>query len=927
MPGQLLHPVRQRRRPYWRALEQLEARTLLAATIVPVVKAGAAVPAAATTAPRIMENLGRGVAVVHASTSQALVSWRLLALDPAGIAFNVYRSANGGAFTRLNGSPLTAGTDYLDTTANFTISNVYHVRPVINGVEQAPSGAFTLKANTAVEPVIRVPLRTPLPGYYTKFVWVGDLNGDGEYEFVIDRLAPGDLNDSHLGTGNQFLEAYQRDGTFLWSVDMGPTSTNIYNIEPGAATIDMGHYDGVTVADMDCDGKAEVLTRAANGTVFGNGEVLAAGTNIQFVCVLDGMTGACRARLQWSTDYLSDGPMGWQVGIGYLDGVHPSFVINAKNRIGSGAFNETVAAYRFDGTNLTRQWKWNRGNQNCPDGHQIRIADVDGDGKDEVIPMGFVLDHNGTLLYSLAITGGVVHGDRFDIGVFDPSRPGLQGYAIQQGNPSGLYDCYYDASNGQMIWQHFSATPVDVGRGMAADIDPNHPGYEVWAFNGLWNAATNTQIATTTPYPQFGCWWDGDLLGDNLNDGKLDGAVGGREVTMYKFDGGGNGSLPLFVGDIWGDWREEIVMINGAQNSLTIFSTDKFTNYRIYTLAQDPYYRNCMTTKGYYQTNYVDYYLGAGMATPPVPNIVYAGTQPVTQTLGYQAEAALLAGGVTIDTNHLGYNGTGFANLPTTGGSVRWNNVDGGAGGFTTIRLRYSLGTTTTRTGRLTVNGAAQNVTCENTGTWDDWLYLSVSVPLTAGRTNTILLESTGQDFGNVDELQVDAIVPAAPALRSLMVNDGSAQRSMVKSITVTFDQAVNLGSGALALTRGGSAVTLVQTNPSGDGRVWVLTFTGAGIVGGSLADGLYDLQLTPGAITSNFGQTLTGGVVHFGVHRLYGDFDGDRDVDALDLAKMSPALNTASKFNALFDYNGDGRVDGMDLLEFKKRLNKAFVP
>lgn len=109
-------------------------------------------------------------------------------------------------------------------------------------------------------------------------------------------------------------------------------------------------------------------------------------------------------------------------------------------------------------------------------------------GKDEVVEIGFVLGGNGTLKYSLG-PQGVVHGDRFHIADMDPNRPGLEGYGVQQVNPNGLLDYYYyyDARTGAILWRH-SGTPADVGRGVAADIDPGHPGMEVWAFSGVYNA-------------------------------------------------------------------------------------------------------------------------------------------------------------------------------------------------------------------------------------------------------------------------------------------------------------------------------------------------------------------------------------------------------------------------------------------------------
>ncbi|MEU6249122.1 hypothetical protein [Glycomyces sp. NPDC047010] len=570
---------------------------------------------------RTMEDLGRSVVAVR-NGSSVFVSWRLLGLDPSGIGFNVYRSANGGAWTKLNSAVLTGGTNYTDTGATLSQANSYRVVPVVGGAEQTPSGAFTLTANHADEPAVRIPLRSGGP---VKFTWTGDLNGDGEYDYVVDRQ-----------TSPQSIEAYTSTGQFLWTVNLGPNSTNQDNIEPGSATIDVGHWDGVTVYDFNSDGYAEVALKIADGVVFGDGQTWThADDNRQWIAILDGRTGALRNYAGIPQDYLADGPMAAQFGVGYLDGQRPSLVVSMKNRIGSGDFNMMIAAYSWSGQNLTQQWKWNRGSTNAADGHNIRIVDVDGNGTDEVAHIGFVLNGDGTLRYSLA-SQGIQHGDRFHIADMDPSNPGLEGYGVQQDNASGLREYYYDAATGQMIWQHVLSGTADVGRGMAGDVDPRYPGMEVWSFDGLYNAASNTLTEPNTslrPWPQLGLWWDGDLSIELLNDGKLEewdplnptptnSLPRIETVTSYGAAKAAQGG-PTLVGDLLGDWREEAVYTNAAYDQLIIFTTDKPSTTRLYTLAHNPEYRNCMTVHGYMQSHHVDYYLGSGMTTPPVPPITY----------------------------------------------------------------------------------------------------------------------------------------------------------------------------------------------------------------------------------------------------------------------------------------------------------------
>ncbi|EXF74727.1 hypothetical protein CFIO01_12320 [Colletotrichum fioriniae PJ7] len=572
-------------------------------------------------AVRPLENLGRGVAAVRTSDEDILVTWRLLGLDPSGIGFNVYRDT-GTSPKKLNDEVLTGGTNFLDSTANPNEVNTYFVRPVIGSKEQDTSGSFSLPAKSAVEPIVRVPIRS---GGAVKFVWVGDLDGDGEWDYVLDRQ-----------TSPQTIEAYTSNGTFLWEVSLGPNSENQNNMEPGSSTIDVGHWDGVTVFDFDSDGRAEVAIRTANGVVFGDGKTFDDGEtdNHQSMAILDGRTGALRASASVPTDYIDDGPLAARLGAGFLDGETPHLVAYMKNRIGSGDFNLMYVTWTFDGTSLKQKWKWNRGDKNFPDGHNTRIIDLDGNGKDEVLEIGFALNGDGTERYTLG-DQGIIHGDRFHLAKIDPDREGLQGYGVQQRNPDLIYEYYYDGSSGEIIWKHVGDNVTDVARGMVGDIDPTYPGMEVWSFSGVYNAKENELTESDTelaPWPHLGLWWDGDELLELFNDGKFEkwdwenpstSNSLPRILRVSDFGGVTAGRYPNFIGDILGDWREEVIVTNEAADELLIFTTDKPSDVRLYTLAHNPAYRNAMTLKGYMQSHHVDYFLGKDMKTPPQPNIRY----------------------------------------------------------------------------------------------------------------------------------------------------------------------------------------------------------------------------------------------------------------------------------------------------------------
>lgn len=577
-------------------------------------------------AQRQMENLDRGLVAVRTDKDSAFLSWRVLGLDDPTTGFNLYRASDGGKPVRLNEKPLMVS-NFTDTSVPIAANHVYAIRPVVKGVEQSYSGPFTLAANGLTEPAVRIPLRER-PGTRIHFVWVGDLTGDGEYDFVLDRQ-PAEAGET------QKLEAYTRKGELLWVVDLGPGSLNRNNIEPGPSAINVGHWDGATVYDFDGDGRAEVALRTADGVVFGDGETLSGlRENHQAISILDGRTGAERARAPIPADYLADGPMAAHFGVAYLDGSKPSLVTKLKNRVGRGGFNLMMLTWDFDGAKLAKNWKWLRADTDAPDAHQIRVFDVDQDGRDEIIDGGYVLNADGSFRYKVGgKSAGVIHGDRFHIGDFDPKRPGLEGFMVQQNHPDGLRYLIFDADTGEPVRLHKGDGIVDVGRGVVADIDASSLGYEYRGFDGIHRIDTGELVSPKSPWPNFRIWWDGDLLAESLNDGKLEKWNTDRESLDRLFTVGSpkNGvsgtssarGAPQFYGDILGDWREEIISTNYDFSELIIVTTNIPTEHRIYTLPHNPAYRLSMAIKGYMQCHHVDYYLGHGMSAPPRPNIRY----------------------------------------------------------------------------------------------------------------------------------------------------------------------------------------------------------------------------------------------------------------------------------------------------------------
>jgi fibronectin-binding autotransporter adhesin len=589
-------------------------------------------------AQRIVQDLDRGVVAIHSETAKAFVSWRLFATEPSNTGFNLYRKSGGGAAVKLNTAVLTAGTNFTDGTANFAVSNEYFVKAVLNGVEQpSASRSFVMPANTAVQSYMSFPLRQDRVGYTVRYVRVGDLDGDGDYDYVVVRNL--DLNHTPDQTTTILVEAYKQDGTFLWQLDCGPNSLDMYNVEPGSSTIDVGHGDNITVYDINGDGKAEVLIRTANGVKFGNGAVLSypANDDVQFISVLNGMTGAEISRTQYNNPYLEHGSMNGHFGIAYLDGIHPSLVWEAKNRKVDGTFNDMTTAWDWKNGTLVQKWQFfldqypARSHQQT--GHQIRIVDLDGDGKDEICPLGFVIDDDGSMLYNLG-DQDIFHGDRFYIGDLDPARPGLEMYGIQQGySVSGIMWYYCDAKTGKVLLDQKNPDNLDMARGNVGDYDPRFPGYEFHTFTDyLYNVSgvptSNGNMPSSDP--TFRIFWDGDLLTEELGDKRMTkwNYLKDKEDRIFidgfsSFNGihdvGPN--TPSFVGDILGDWREEVIYESADYKELRIYTTPIASTERIYTLSQNPAYFTDLSVRGYYQGHLTDFYIGDGMQEPPVSPI------------------------------------------------------------------------------------------------------------------------------------------------------------------------------------------------------------------------------------------------------------------------------------------------------------------
>jgi autotransporter-associated beta strand protein len=612
--------------------------------------------------PSLMENLGRGIIAVRSTATGVFVGWRVLGTDPPDITFNIYRSAGGGDPVLLNPSPIADVAYFVDDTADLSQVNVYSVRAVVFGVEQPPGGSFTLTANAPVQQYLRVPLQVPPGGstpageaytYSPNDTSVGDLDGDGEYELIVKWDPSNAKDNSQSGyTGNVYLDAYKIDGTRLWRIDLGR------NIRAGA------HYTQFQVYDLDGDGRAEVACKTADGTVDGKGVVIgdpnadyrnSAGYVLdgpEFLTVFDGLTGAALATASyvvprgtvanWGDNY-GNRVDRFLAAVAYLDGQRPSLVMCR------GYYTRAVlAAWNWRDGALTKVWTFDTGDTGTENqyaawrgqgNHNLSVGDVDGDGKDEIMYGSAAIDDDGSGLFST----GLGHGDAIHMTDLDPDRPGLEVFQPHESPSSYGPNAaeFRDARTGELIFGMQGTG--DIGRGLALDVDPRYRGYEMWASGntgGMYTAKLSTpnsvlgprgvEISSAKPSINFGVWWDGDLLRELLDGTTISkwNWLAGNTTTLLSEAGissnNGTKATPALSADIFGDWREEVIWRESNNSALRIYTTTIPTSSRFYTLMHDRQYREAVAWQntGYNQPPHPSFYLGDGMAPPPVPNIV-----------------------------------------------------------------------------------------------------------------------------------------------------------------------------------------------------------------------------------------------------------------------------------------------------------------
>jgi rhamnogalacturonan endolyase len=539
-----------------------------------------------------MENLDRGLVALEREDGSVFLGWRLLDSDPEDIAFQIrrHRFVESGEVqsTLLTNDKPFRSTNFVDETPEKDAGRKTHVYELYKSsvrewpMTSARLSEVTITLSSRPKPYIGIPLKGD---YDFQKVGIADLDGDGRYEFVIKQ--PNFNTDPYQRPGywkksttTYKLEAYRLDGTMMWRHDMG------WSIEAGI------WYSPWIVYDVDGDGKAEVYCKAGEGDPRDEKGLVQTGP--EYLVKLDGETGKVVAKTEWPS---RDGFAKYNyycrnfLTVAYLDGRKPSLIIQR------GTYR-LIKMQALD-KDFNQIWYWESPQEERKyggqSGHGLITADVDEDGRDELVMGAAVIDDNGKGIWSLEMG----HPDVMYVADIDPGNPGLEVfYGIEPRQKTDAI-CVVDAGTGRKLWAHKAPTRHVHGQGMVGDILADSPGMEVfagerdlkqrWLYSARGKLIQFMEQGTLSPRA---LWWDADPQKEVVVSGAI---RDWGDEAIQPIEG-----RVIAVVDCLGDHREEA--ITSLRGELRIYTTTIPASDRRVCLMQDRQYRLGVVaqTMGYY---------------------------------------------------------------------------------------------------------------------------------------------------------------------------------------------------------------------------------------------------------------------------------------------------------------------------------------
>ncbi len=519
-------------------------------------------------------NQNRKLCAVSTGNGNVFLSWAMLRSDSKNTGFNVYRadSRNHSGFL-INKKPISQSSTFTDSNLEIGKRYHYYIREVDEiGKEGQRShwAGITVKEENSTAIVSFKPIC--ISGGEVAPVF-GDLNGDGSFDCVA-RLYNGNHEESQNPGMPVQIEAFSSYGRSIWRKDIS-FHDHCYG---------SGSNVAFNVWDMDDDGKAEVIARLQID-------------DDDYLAILDGMTGEVKNKTPWpemATDNMRSSTR-IHLSVAYLDGEHPAIITQ------TGLYeNEILVAYDAD---LNKLWQFNSlAETNGSGAHKIEVYDVDSDGKQEVFDGTTCLNSDGTMRWSIYRQ----HPDKVRIHDFLPKRPGLEVYYVVESNAhAGVY--MVDANTGEVIWKENRADDprwVHGHSGWAADIWEGSPGIECLASHRSGGSNPGLVLFSpkgeklAEPFPNYHPFeWDGSPARELLmKGGHAVGKFNGKEVVEVPGTEPNTipGSRVLMTADLYGDFRDELVVQKIAENGLpeviVLTATDPI-NYKYVAPTENMNYR------------------------------------------------------------------------------------------------------------------------------------------------------------------------------------------------------------------------------------------------------------------------------------------------------------------------------------------------
>ncbi len=881
--------------------------------------------AAYGTGKNIVENLDRGINAINTGNGM-MVSWRFNANDDDKAVFKLYRD-NTLIYTSNAGD----ATCYLDKSGSS--SSKYKVETVVNGNVVSTDSCDLITNKNYFDIPLNVPTGSGCT-YSANDCSVGDVDGDGQYEIFMKWDPSNSKDNSQSGyTGNVYIDCYTLEGKQLWRIDLGK------NIRAGA------HYTQFLVADFDCDGKAEMTCKTADGTVDGTGKVIGDGSKDyrnssgyilsgpEYYTLFDGATGKAldtvdyaiprgnNLKKDWGDDYGNrvDRFLGAVV---YLDGVKPSAVS------GRGYYTQLNAvAYDVVNDKLVERWVYRSGNdpnKGYHNGnHNCMPADVDNDGKQELVFGSTCIDDNGKLLWC----NNQGHGDAMHLGDFLPDRNGLELWMCHENSPYGV--SLIDAATGKNIFHKDHSK--DTGRACAGNILASNPGAEFWGATGndIFDANGKT-IATNKPAQNMMIYWDGDLEREILDGTKIDKYVSASKINrLLTADGcasnNSSKSSPCLSADVFGDWREELMLRSSDSKYLRVYATPYTTDIRLTTLMHDVQYRtqaageqNC-----YNQPPHTSFYLGSDESLPERPAVTINGsssqpsqpvqttepqvtTQPVSTT-----EPASTTTQAPVQPSELQ---DGAIYMLKNVNSGLYLNVDGGTAANSTNVQQWGSDAGTANSWKAVSAGNGYYTLISQVGDGSTYA-LDVSAKKTDNGTNVEIYTNKGGDNQQFKFVKQD---DGSYIITTKITGDASCIEVNAKSTEAGANiqqWEVNGGANQKWILEAVSSDTPVQSDAPATTTTVVLTTPAP-----------TSTQQTTASTTTTTTTTTT--VANDVQATVYGDLDGNNTVDILDVLALNRHLLAGEPISAQAaknaDVDGDGSPtanDALNILKFTVNL------